>query len=106
MSKREDTCDGIVILRSHEDGELLSHACLQVTKPGEWLWRQALSDTGHHLEIVKLPQQKIRTSNLDGDLLALRAANFPLDAIFVQAAEELLQRWTQVQNMEDVRFGL
>ena len=56
VGQREDTGDGLCILRCYMDREVIAQARDESSEPRQRLWRNALPLTGHLKQMVKLGQ--------------------------------------------------
>jgi hypothetical protein len=100
MTEREDRRDGYVVFANQPDLHVGTHAVNQVPEPGAWLREKLMTPSGDHEQAVEVVEKTRGAAFLVGELLTLGSPDAALEAILVQAAEELLDRRCQVESMK------
>jgi hypothetical protein len=65
-----------------------------------------MTPSGYHEQPIELVQKLFRTAPLVGQMLALRSPDTTLDAVLVEATEDLLEGRRQIEGMTPERLTL
>lgn len=105
MLKRQDCGDGPGSLKCNPNLKSILKRCDQISKPQEWLRRNAMAPPRQNKQRIKCFEQGIRRALLKTEVFSFRSPNFSLRRVLMEITEKGVQARSEIELMMEILFG-